>query len=243
MSRLGAAHTPAARGEPVDCPVDCWSGPGPGGLEARHRQSTVEMLVGAGLVVMVCAAGLYFAHRSSAGPVDRWILGLVPAGDSGWFRPVTWLRYPAVTVVGSIVAAALVFRRDRPRAFACLVGPTIALVTCELLVKPATGRTLGGVYSYPSGSTVGAAALATVAVLAASTRWRAATTVAAVAFSVWMAAAVVTLHWHYPSDALAGLAYGAGVALLVDGSAWRIAARLRPGERVLPEPARRRVDG
>ena len=101
-------------------------------------------------------------------------------------------------MVGSVVAAAVVFRRDRPRAVACLVGPALALVTCELVVKPAVGRTLGGVYSYPSGSTVGAAALATVAVLATTARWRAATVVVASLVSLWMWTAVVFLHWHYP---------------------------------------------
>ena len=99
------------------------------------------------------------------------------------------------------------------------------------------GRTLGGVYSYPSGSTVGAAALATVAVLAAPPRWRAATVVVAVLVSLWMSAAVVSLHWHYPTDALAGLAYGVGVVLVADGAAWRVAVRMagrRCGRPVAP---------
>jgi membrane-associated phospholipid phosphatase len=118
------------------------------------------------------------------------------------------------------------------------------------LVKPAVGRTLGGVYSYPSGSTVGAAALATAAVLAAPPRWRTATVVVAAVFSLWMTAAVVSLHWHYPTDALAGLAYGVGVVLLADGSAGRITVlvgrgrrhRLRSAEEVGPED-RRQADG
>ena len=109
---------------------------------------------------------------------------------------------------------------------ACLIGPTLALVTCELVVKPAVGRTLGGVYSYPSGSTAGVAALSTVAVLATASRWRMVTVVVAALVSLWMWIAVVFLHWHYPTDALAGLAYGAGVVLVADGAAWKIAARM-----------------
>jgi len=201
----------------------------------RDRQARTELLVGAALVVAVAAVGVFFAHHPVAGPVDRWVLRIVPSGGGGWFTPVTWLRYPPVTVVGSVVAAAVVFGRDRPRAVACLVGPPLALITCELVVKPAVGRTLGGVYSYPSGSTAGVAALATVAVLATTARWRAATVVVAALVSVWMWTAVVFLHWHYPTDALAGLAYGVGVVLVTDGAAWRIAVRagrwtpVRPG--------------
>jgi hypothetical protein len=197
---------------------------GPAGL--RDRQARSELLVGAALVVAVAAAGAFFAGHPDAGPLDRWVLRIVPSGGGGWFTPVTWLRYPPVTVVGSVVAAAVVFGRDRPRAVACLVGPPLALVTCELVVKPAVGRTLGGVYSYPSGSTAGVAALATVAVLATAVRWRTATVVVAALVSLWMWTAVVFLHWHLPTDALAGLAYGVGVVLVTDGAAWRIAVRI-----------------
>jgi len=185
----------------------------------------VEAAVGVVLVVAVAALGTYFSFRPGATPVDRWLLRPVPSTHVGWFTAVTWLRYPLVTVVGAVVAAAVVFRRDRPRALACLIGPPLALLTSELVAKPAVGRTLGGVYSYPSGSVVGAAALATVAVLAAPVRWRPLTTIVAVVFALWMAVAVVTLHWHFPTDALAGLAYGVGVVLVADGVARMLAAR------------------
>ena len=71
--------------------------------------------------------------------------------------------------------------------------------------------------SHPSGSTVGAAALATAAVLATPSRWRPVTAVVATLFSLWMAVAVIALRWHFPSDALAGVAFGVGVVVLVDG--------------------------
>ena len=209
------------------------AGGAPTGL--RDRQALIELLVGVGLVVMVAAAGAFFARRPGAVPLDRWVLRIVPAGDDGWFKPVTWLRYPPVIVVGSVVAAAAVFHRDRVRAVACLIGPPLTLVTCELVVKPAVGRTIGGVYSYPSGSTAGIAALSVVAVLAAASRWRTATVVVVTLLSLWMWTAVVFLHWHYPSDALAGLAYGVGVVLVVDGAAWMVA--VRSGGPVSPPPA------
>ena len=227
VSPPDAAGRPAARGAPAHPPGDRRDRL----RGSRDRQSVVELATGAALVVVVAAVGLALAHRTVAVPVDRWILELVPAGGGGWFTRVTWLRYPAVTLAGSALAAAVVFRRDRLRAAACLVGPAVALITSELLVKPAVGRTLGGVYSYPSGSTVGAAALATAAVIAAPPRWRTATVVVAAVYSLWMSAAVVSLHWHYPTDALAGLAYGVGVVLLADGSAGRITVLVGRGRR------------
>ena len=162
--RLGGVVSPVEAADVSSAPV--------GPAAVRGRQARTELVVGVALVAAVVAVGAVYARRTVAGPFDRWVLDIVPSGGGGWFTPVTWLRYPPVTVVGSIVAAAAVFRRDRPRAVACLVGPTLALVTCELVVKPAVGRTLGGVYSYPSGSTAGVAALSTAAVLATTIRWR-----------------------------------------------------------------------
>ena len=90
-------------------------------------------------------------------------------------------------------------------------------MTSELVIKPWVGRTLGGGFSYPSGSTVGASALGTALVLAVPVRRRTVAVVAASAYALWMAVAVVSLQWHYPTDAAAGLAYGTGVVLLLDG--------------------------
>ena len=87
----------------------------PGPPADRDRQARTELMVGAALVVVVVAVGAVYARRPTAGaPVDRWFLGIVPLRWWGWFTPVTWLRFPAVTVVGSVVAAGAVFRRDRP---------------------------------------------------------------------------------------------------------------------------------
>jgi membrane-associated phospholipid phosphatase len=109
--------------------------------------------------------------------------------------------------------------RDRVRSLVCLIGPPLALVTSELVIKPLVDRTLGSGLSYPSGSTVGAAALGMAAVLAVPGRWRRPTIVLASIYGVWMAVAVTSLQWHYPTDALAGLSYGCGVVLVVDWAA------------------------
>ena len=231
--------TPVSHGNhAVGAPI---TGAPPGGRADRHRLATGEIIVGAALVAMVAAAGAYFSFRPGSGTIDGWIQSVVTRDQGWWFSSVTWLRYPVVIVAGSVIAAAVTARRDRPRALACLLGPPLALVTSELVVKPLVGRSIGGVLSYPSGSTVGAAALATVAVLATPARWRMATAVVASLYALWMALAVVSLQWHFPTDALGGLAYGVGVVLMVDGSAWSVAHRRhdyrwRRHRAVAPEP-------
>ena len=192
---------------------------------ARDKEATSELIAGAVLVGLVALGGVYFAFRPASGTVDGWFLSLFNASNSGWFTHVTSLRYPSWSSCGAVAAAVVTLPRDRPRAAACLIGPPLALVASELVVKPLVGRTLGGVLSYPSGSTVGAAALATAAVLATPARWRKIAVVVAGGYAVWMAVAVVALRWHYPTDALAGLLFGTGVVLAVDGLGWQAASR------------------
>lgn len=154
--RVGSAHDPTA------LPA---TGP-------RDRIAGTEMMVGGVLVALVAVGGLYFAFRPSPVVVDGWFSFLVGSPKGTWYTRVTVLRLPVVIIVGAIAAAAFCYRRDPPRAWACLIGPVLALATCELVAKPLVGRTLGGVFSYPSGSTTGAAALAAAAVLAVPARWR-----------------------------------------------------------------------
>ncbi len=184
-----------------------------GGRGAARR----EIVVGGILVALTALGGIYFAFRPEPAAFDHWIE--VTSTKGSWFTTVTALRYPFVVILGSVFLAAVTVRRNRPRALACLVAPPLALVACELLIKPWVGRSIAGSFSYPSGSTVGAAALATAAVLASPSRWRPVTAVVATLFSLWMAVAVIALRWHFPSDALAGVAFGVGVVMLVDGLA------------------------
>jgi membrane-associated phospholipid phosphatase len=191
------------------------------GASGRRRESRRELTAGAVLLGLVALEGLYLALRPGTGLVDRWFLDLIPGSGGSWFTDVTWLRFPVVVVIGAVLAAAVTVPRDRARALACLVGPPGALLAAELVVKPLVGRTLGGALSYPSGTTVGAAALATAAVLATPARGRVVAVVVATVFSLWMAVAVVALRWHLPTDALAGLLFGVGTVLVVDGLAFQ----------------------
>jgi membrane-associated phospholipid phosphatase len=116
-----------------------------------------------------------------------------------------------------VLAAVVVVGRDRRRAVACLVGPAMATVLVEWVVKPAVGRHYLGVLSFPSGSVTVVASLAAAWTLAVPgwTRWPVAAV--GVVLTGSMTVAVIALRWHYPSDALAGAAFGVGMVLLLDG--------------------------
>ena len=209
------------------------SAPGPTGVAtpARHRQrvaagregqARAELLVGAGLVLVVAAVGVLFAFRASPVFVDRWVIHLVGPSGTGALTGVTGLRYPQVIVVGSVIAAVVAFPTDRLRSLACLVGPPLALVTCELVVKPLVGRHLGGGLSYPSGSTVGCrraghgGRAGRSGPVASGDRRGGRGLHAVDGASPWSPS-----NGTIPTDAVAGLAYGAGVVLVVDGGLWR----------------------
>jgi membrane-associated phospholipid phosphatase len=183
----------------------------------RERTASTEIVVGAVLVALVALGGLYFRWRPASGMVDGWFFDLFPSTKNGAFTAVTALRQPWFVIAGSVVTCAVTVARDLPRALACLVGPPIALVVAELVAKPSVGRMLGGNFSYPSGSTVGAAGLVCALVLATPAAYRIVSVVVGSLYAGWMTLAVVAVGWHYPTDAFAGLALGVGTVLLADG--------------------------
>jgi hypothetical protein len=195
----------------------------------RGREARRELVVGGVLLALVAVGGLYLSFRPAHTFIDGWILGLVGPDRNAALTRVTALRFPQVIVAGSVVAAAVAYPADRLRSLACLVAPALALATCELVVKPLVGRHLGTGLSYPSGSTVGAAALAAAVVLAVPIRWRALALIAGSAYTLWMSIAVIAMQWHLPTDALAGAAYGVGVVLVVDAVLWALGAAVRGG--------------
>jgi membrane-associated phospholipid phosphatase len=179
------------------------------------------------LLLVVTVAGLYFVVRPGPTPLDRWALTAIPAvHHSGSLLAFTRLGSPFVVVVGAVTGFLATFRRNRPRAVALLIGPVLAVLVCDWVVKPVVGRTFADVVSFPSGTVTAVAALATVGVLAVPNRWRWAAAVPAGAVTVLSALSVVALRWHYPTDALAGLALGAGVVLLADSATRSAAAKL-----------------
>ena len=75
----------------------------------------------------------------------------IPGSHASFYVVVTWFRYPWVVVAGAVVIAGLTVTRDRMRALAYLVGPPLAVLIAEELVKPLVGRTLGGALDLPVG--------------------------------------------------------------------------------------------
>jgi len=178
----------------------------------------VEVLVGGIVVALTVLAALWLRHHPGPVVLDRWGSSLVhPSLHSRFWRRVTDLRSIPVLVGGSVLAAVVVVTRDRWRAVACLVAPTMAVAMTEYVLKPVVGRRYAEVLSFPSGTTTVVGSVATAWVLAAPRLIRpAVATVAAIAV-VLECMAVVALQWHYPSDAVAGAAFGAGFVVLVDG--------------------------
>jgi membrane-associated phospholipid phosphatase len=207
------------------------------GAADLDRQWRMELTVGLIGVAAVALEGLLVAHRSVAGALDRWLQDVVPGSHAAGYVDVTWFRYPWVVVIGAVVLAAVSLRRDPLRAIACLVGPPLAVVLGQEVIKPMVGRTLGGSLTYPSGSTTGAAALAVAAILAVPPRWKWVTAVVAVGYALWMTIAVVALRWHFPTDSLGGSVLGVAVVLVVDAVSHLV------GGRILSRRRRRRGRG
>ncbi len=132
-----------------------------------------ETLAGGILVGITMVAALFF--RWHPGPIflDRWGFSLVhPAIHNSWWIHVTYLRATPVLVGGSILAAVIVAGRDRWRALACLVAPTVAVMLTELVLKPEIARRYAHVLTFPSGTTTIVSAVVMAFIIAVPTRIR-----------------------------------------------------------------------
>jgi hypothetical protein len=218
VTDAGTGTAPEVTDPPVTAGPDGTHGAGDADRPRGLDDGRIEALAGAIVVCLVGLAGLWF--RSHPGPVflDHWGFSLVhPANGNHFWQRITELRSVSVLVAGSILAAVVVVSRDRLRALACLVAPTVAVVLAEYVLKPGIGRRFTEVLSFPSGTTTVMGALAMAWILAVPRRIR--PVVAAMgAFLVGLECmAVVALQWHYPADAVGGAAFGAGFVVLVDG--------------------------
>lgn len=122
----------------------------------------------------------------------------------------------AITVVLGLALMAW-FRRDLKAFVLCLVGPALAVLITDVVLKPLVDRHLGRSLAYPSGHATGAAAVAALVVILLH-RWRGwrATILLGPLTLVLPAAtgvALVRLAFHYPTDVVGGTAMG--VATLV----------------------------
>ncbi len=164
----------------------------------------------------VVAAAAVSIHPG-ANALDRWGFDVLAKSNSGALIRITDFGSAPALVVGTVIAALMVVRRDRWRAASCVAGPLLAALLVEYVLKPVVGRHYQGVLSYPSGNVTDVAAVATAWAVAAPRRIRPVVIAVAAAAVALMAVAVVGLRWHYPSDALAGAVLGVGVVLALDG--------------------------
>jgi membrane-associated phospholipid phosphatase len=200
----------------------------------------------------VILLGWWYAGKAHAGALDH-------ALDS----PLTaWRGQPAsdaltlVSDLGSeealpveLVVLALAARRNSHRwtgVALVVIGPTIAVLLAEFVIKPLVGRTIDSALTLPSGHTTSITALAWVVVLLfvadahQRSRWlRAGLVVLLVAAVTAVAYSVVALNYHYATDTLAGAfvattSVGA-VALLLDWLQRRIP--LSSARRTVTPPA------
>jgi undecaprenyl-diphosphatase len=191
--------------------------------------------------VVTLGLGLHYAHTVESGRIDSAVDGrvvrhfgthrhflhqLVHVGD-----PTTIGLLAALLTIGFLLA-----RHWRAAALAA-VAPVLAGVMTDVVLKPLVDRRIGGGYfSFPSGHTTGAFAIALVATVVllepgqprlhrAARAWLA---VVALGVAAAVALALVALHVHYATDTIGGVGVALGVvlgiALLVDAAAdgvWR----------------------
>jgi hypothetical protein len=200
----------------------------------RSGRPWIEVTLGVAAITATAALGAYVHIRAGVNAVDRLGFALPRVTTHSWrfFRAVTWLGTVPALAIGS-VSAALVARftgrRDRWRALACLIGPPVAAVVNQLVIKPLVGRQYLGDLSFASGSVTVIAAVSTAWVLAVPRRFRPATAVLGSLATALMMVAVIAVRWHYPTDAVAGAVFGVGMVLIVDG-AIRFISRSQPGD-------------
>jgi len=195
-------------------------------LPAPATPGLAEAVAGVVLVGVSVVAGVMVRLHPGPNRVDRRGFAAIPKStDSTILHRITDLGLPVVLVATTLLAAALVVRRDRWRAMACVAGPLLTAVLVEYVFKPLVGRRYLGVLSYPSGNVADLAAVAT-ALAVAVPRWLRPAVIAVAAVAVGlMIVAVIGLRWHYPTDALAGAVLGIGVVLLMDGTIHLMALR------------------
>lgn len=218
-------------------------------IRTATRSPVPLVLVAVVLLVAVAALGASFRF-GDAGPlaIDEWWQGVttISRGSAAFAVAVFFAEIGSAMGAMALgaLAAALLFVKRRPRdaatvATALVLGVLGSELIKALVLRPRPGGALYPTYgsSYPSGHSMGAAALAiSVALVFAQadrvsirTRrliWGGA--VAWIALMMWSRAA---LHAHWLSDTIAGAALGTAVALIARALWMRADPPLRSAQR------------
>jgi undecaprenyl-diphosphatase len=190
-----------------------------------RRPLAIVAVVGA---LMVAALAILYTGDATGTAVDAVLRERLLDSPSPWAQLALIVDNFGEPVGSTLMFATLVVvflsTGRRRAAVLVLVGPGVSVVLTTTL-KPLVGRTINdGFYSYPSGHTATAAAVALVVALTVigGARLRAGTgmlliAVLTVVAAMVMAWAQVLLNAHYPTDTLGGF----GIALaIVPPVAW-----------------------
>lgn len=209
-------------------------------LPARFRVPALLIAV-LGLAEML-VLGVRFAGQHTPDPFDASVATTAYRfiGERSVLAHI--LVSPSDTAVVYAVIAIVfcfgVFARSWPVAALALLGPAIATILNEVLLKPGFGRTFprGGL-SYPSGHTVSSVAALTVALLVGLSllRTRRGRVIAWTVYAVlvlMLTVGLVAMRYHYLTDIIGGYGMALGIvfpiAIAINRLSQRAAAR-RPG--------------
>ena len=193
-------------------------------LTPAARRGALGIGVVAAVLVLVLA--VRYAGSRTLSPFDEHIMVRIYA----WYPDRRALAHRVADLGGSIVVFLAVvsvvvwaYVRKQPRAMAlAILGPAVAIVLTEYVLKPAVDRRLLGYLTYPSGHSTGAFSVATVlAVLLVGSgrRTRLAARIAAVvvlfAVCVLVAIPLVAAAYHVPTDTVGGACVAIATVLLL----------------------------
>jgi undecaprenyl-diphosphatase len=205
------------------------------------RLRTYALALVAACVAMTLVLGAHYANTSQPGRIDRNLdirIKARLADHHGLLERLVNLGNPQTIVAWSILLAlvCLLLRRWRG-ALLCFVGPAMAGGLTDVVLKPLIDRDYGGAgYSFPSGHTTGAFAVAVCVIVLLLDRndlyieVRVLLGLVGVGLAVGVAASVVGLGYHYTTDTVGGFCVALGVilglAIVIDAIAERWGQRL-----------------
>jgi undecaprenyl-diphosphatase len=208
-------------------------------LPTRLRSYAMGLVGACVLITMIL--GLHYADTTEPGRIDRNLdirIKARLAEHHGLLERLVNLGDPQVIAAWSILLAlvCLLLRRWRG-ALLCLVGPAIAGGLTDYVLKPLINRDYGGAgYSFPSGHTTGAFAVAMCVIVLLLDRndlyieLRVVLGLIGLGLAAGVAASVVGLGYHYATDTVGGFCVALGVvlglAILIDLLAERWGQRL-----------------
>jgi undecaprenyl-diphosphatase len=223
------------------------------------RQRAFGVLFALGCAVVVGGLGSRVAHTRRGSWVDAIVDSRVQAklaDDQAILTHLIRLADPIPVGIATGVLFVLCLMLHRRRAAVVMVTAIpLAAGLCEVVLKPAIGRTIDAGLAFPSGHAAGAFAVATAcavllsgpaaAGLQGGVRLLAATSVFSVA--VLVSVALVGLGVHYATDTVGGACVGSGmvvfVAVFMDAFTPSPDARANTGGSRADSRPRRKRDG